>query len=255
MKRAATGFAISLVLAAAGCSSDEPAATADASPIVGNVDATVTPAVIRILPLGDSLTLGYGSGQEGAGSEPGYRMHLRELLVDAGISVDFVGTQANGPAALADNEHEGYNGYAVAQVGEVAGPAIDAHAPDIILLLCGTNDQIEFVPPSQPPAGAAADFERLLEQLHARQPGVQIIAGKVIPLSFNDEGVSAYNDLLPAIVDRQRKSGVNVRLVDHYAIGEDALSSDGIHPTQVGYDAMAEVWLPAVLEAVADVSR
>jgi lysophospholipase L1-like esterase len=151
---------------------------------------------------------------------------------------------------MVDRDHEGYNGYAVAQVGEVASPAIDAYSPDLVVLLAGTNDQIEFVPPSQPPADAAADFEALIEGLDMQQPGIQIVAGQVIPLTYNDEGVSEYNALLPAIIARQQERGVNVRLVDHYAIGESSLSTDGIHPTQTGYDAMADIWLPAVLEAI-----
>ncbi len=241
-----------LVLAFAVACSDSPETpgAADAGVVPPTPDAAVAPAVIKILPLGDSLTLGFGSGEDGTGSEPGYRLRLWQRLADAGISVDFVGSQSNGPSQLPDKDHEGYNGYAVAQVGDMAGPALDAFAPDIILLLAGTNDQIEFVPPTQPPAGAAADFEQLLQDIHARQPGVHIIAGQVIPLTHNATGVEEYNALLPAIVDRQRTMGVNVRLVNHFAIGEGMLSTDGIHPTQAGYDAMADIWLPAVLAAI-----
>src|SRR5580765_2497013 len=57
--------------------------------------------LIRILPLGDSIT--YGLGATG-----GYRLPLNQLLTNAGYSVDFVGTQTgNGAVGLPDSEHEG----------------------------------------------------------------------------------------------------------------------------------------------------
>jgi len=206
--------------------------------------------LIRILALGDSLTLGYGSGEEGEGSEAGYRIHLRKLLVEQGYLVDFVGSQNNGPSDFGDNEHEGYNGYSVRQVTAIAGKAVDTYAPDIVLILAGTNDQIEFVPPTQPPAGAAADLEDLIELIKARNPKVQMVLGQLIPLEYNDEKIREYNGMLPDIVERQQNLGSRLQLVNHYVIGDDALSSDGIHPTIEGYEKMAEIWLPAILNAI-----
>jgi len=221
---------------------DAGAVPVDASPAT---DARPNP--VRILLLGDSLTLGYGSASEGAGSEGGYRIRLAELLAEAGIDFDFVGSQSHGPDTLGDRDHEGHNGFAISQIAELTDEAIDAFEPDVILLMAGTNDQIEFVPPSQPPEGAAADLARLVEQIQARRPGVQLVVAQVIPLTHNDEGVTAYNALLPAIVS---EAGANVRLVDMYAIGTELLSSDGIHPTAEGYGRIAELWFPALRAAV-----
>jgi lysophospholipase L1-like esterase len=231
------------------------ATTPPADATAGSPDATSGDggaAAVRILPLGDSLTLGYGSGSEGTGSEGGYRIHLAELLDEAGIAFDFVGSQSNGPASLADQDHEGYNGYSVGQVAEITNAALDSYQPDVVLLMAGTNDQITFVPPSQPPADAAADLELLIEQIDTRLAGVQIIVAQVIPLSFNDVGITEYNALIPAIVADLSEQGINVRLVDMYAIGTASLSGDGIHPTAAGYDLMADIWSPAVLAAIAD---
>lgn len=80
---------------------------------------------------------------------------------------------------------------------------------------------------------------------------MQVIVGQVIPLTHNAEGVRAYNALVPGVVDAARRDGMNVRLVDLYAIGEESLSSDGIHPTVEGYDRMAGIWYPALREAIA----
>ena len=241
------------------CSADESSSdpvdadAASAAPDAVAPDAAPAGA-LRILPLGDSLTLGFGSATDGAGTEAGYRRRLGERLSEDGFDFDFVGTQSNGPTNLDDRDHEGYNGYAVAQVGEVAATALPMFEPHIVLLMAGTNDQIEFVPPSQPPAGAAADLELLIEQIDTAVPGVQIVVAQVIPLTFNDEGVVEYNALLPALVERQQQNGVNVRLVDMYAIGVEQLSTDGIHPTLAGYDAIADIWYPAVAEAIGELT-
>ena len=143
----------------AGCSDDTANADAAAPPADDAAPPATddaAPPVVRILPLGDSLTLGFGSATEGAGSEGGYRLHLAARLRAEGLAVDFVGSQSNGPAALDGRDHEGYNGYAVAQIAGVADAAMAAFAPDIVLLLAGTNDQIEAVPPwntTQRPTG------------------------------------------------------------------------------------------------------
>lgn len=240
-----------LVCASLACTSDAHPAdtTADAS-AADQPDAPTQTMSIRILPLGDSLTLGFGSAAEGTGSEPGYRLRLRQRLLEAGHDIDFVGSQQNGPAALPDRDHEGHNGFAVPQIAELALQALDDYQPDIVLLMAGTNDQITLFPPSQPPADAAADLEDLLTAIDARAPGIQIVLAQLIPLTLNDAGVTEYNALLPAIVERRTAAGSHVRLVDMYAIGTERLSSDGIHPTQAGYDMMADIWYPAVVDAI-----
>ena len=204
----------------------------------------------RILPLGDSLTLGYGSATEGEGTESGYRLCLAGLLAKDGIDFDFVGSQSNGPEHLLDQDHEGHNGFGVAQVAEIAGDAILEFLPDVILLMAGTNDQLQEVPPYNPPDIAAQHMQDLLEEINTLLPGVQIVLAKVIPLVHNDEGIVEYNARLSVIVDSLSAQGLNLRLVDMYAIGLGALSEDGIHPTLSGYDAIADIWFPALLEAI-----
>jgi hypothetical protein len=43
-----------------------------------------------------------------------------------------------------------------------------------------------------------------------------------------------------------------VQIVDTYAIGPANLSDDGTHPTQAGYDMMADIWFPALMTAIAE---
>ena len=58
---------------------------------------------LRLMPLGDSVTWGYGSTDGN-----GYRKVLHDLLAQQGYVVDFVGTQKSGN--MADAENEGFPG-------------------------------------------------------------------------------------------------------------------------------------------------
>ena len=71
------------------------------------------PLPIRILPLGDSITSGFGPAVEG-----GYRTELYTKLINAGSAVDVVGAleNANPPVALSDTDHEGQGGFRIDEI-------------------------------------------------------------------------------------------------------------------------------------------
>ena len=102
---------------------------------------SVAGATTRIMPLGDSITQGAGSGVPDGEEEyqVSYRKALWGKLVTAGHDVDFVGSLNSGSELFADADHEGYPG---ARDDETAawiyGLLVD-HPADIILLHIGTN--------------------------------------------------------------------------------------------------------------------
>jgi len=210
-------------------------------------------APVRVLPLGDSLTLGYGSAQEGSGSEGGYRVRLQQLLAQNGLAVKFVGTQANGPRSLVNNRHEGYNGFTIREVSRVGRKAcaVLSPQPQVVLLLAGTNDVLSWTSPGE----AATDLERLIEDLGRQVPGVKLVAAQLIPAMYNQEEIGSFNTQLPALVERQRSRGLSLRLVNMHGIGLESIASDGVHPTLAGYDRMAELWFPALRDAIAEVNQ
>ncbi len=112
------------------------AGAADAvPPDAGAVDATppVRPAVLRIMPFGDSITVGAGSR---AGD--GYRARLHRDLTAAGLRVNFVGSRSSGPGP--DPDHEGHSGWTMAQLSARADRWLRRARPDVVLLHVGTND-------------------------------------------------------------------------------------------------------------------
>jgi hypothetical protein len=66
---------------------------------------------IRILPAGDSNTLGVGNPMTTDRSMVvGYRKKLKELLAAQGIEIDYVGKVRSGYRVFDDPENEGYPG-------------------------------------------------------------------------------------------------------------------------------------------------
>ncbi|WP_234009924.1 GDSL-type esterase/lipase family protein, partial [Streptomyces sp. SA3_actF] len=89
---------------------------------------------VRVMPLGDSLTDGFTP------CPGGYRIGLWRRLAEAGYTVDFVGSLANGPAELGDHDHEGHSGWRIDQLDAQLDGWLAATSPRTVLLLIGTND-------------------------------------------------------------------------------------------------------------------
>lgn len=122
-----------------------------------SADATdnKTNETIKILPVGDSITDGYGT-------EGSYRKFLYNELTEAGYSIDMTGPNASwgdgeytdpvsGAIFRYDNAHCGYSGYAIEEypgrngILETLknGDYVNKYDPDIVILQIGTNDIID----------------------------------------------------------------------------------------------------------------
>ena len=110
---------------------------------------------IKILPIGDSITDGYGT-------EGSYRKFLYHELTEAGYSIDMTGPNASwgdgeytdpstGAFFKYDAAHCGYSGYAIEEypgrngILETLknGDYVNKYDPDIVILQIGTNDIID----------------------------------------------------------------------------------------------------------------
>ena len=74
-----------------------------------------SPSAPVIMPLGDSITDGFGI-------PGGYRIDLEDDLLGSGLTPNFVGSLQNGPTQLADKQHEGHSGWRIDEIhASVAG--------------------------------------------------------------------------------------------------------------------------------------
>ena len=167
---------------------------------------SVASAPLRIMPLGDSLTVFdcrlnayitaddrtifwplnetppisiYPKGTFFVVSQGGYRGYLAQMLDQTpDLAWSYVGRQ------FTCGSHEGYAGTTISWLTEnVVTDAVKAAQPDVILLLAGTNDF--FWPPprgSRDPNVVAQRLRALLNLTFASSPSVTLLLSEVTPI-------------------------------------------------------------------------
>lgn len=209
----------------------------------------VTSTAIKIMPLGDSIT-------NGTGNQSGYRLKLYTDLAAAGYDVDFVGSlQTNSCAALPDWDHEGHPGFNIDNIanGWSTIPGIDTYLgpggydPDIILLMIGTNDVSEQRDFAHAPDRLSSLISRISDRTTGLKPDAHMIVATIPPRSNKpyDYDTQWYNSQLVTVVQQHIAAGENLSLVDMYG-PLNASDIDGVHPYQVGYDKIADIWFAGI---------
>ncbi len=223
--------------------------------------SVVTPATVRVLPLGDSITNGWGAQQS-------YRYALWKKVLDAGGSTDFIGTlnSVDGgnpvwPDHLGrnfDRDHEGHSGWTAGQIAGSLPSWLAAYFPDLGLIQLGTNDGIGSGADGVTSAlnGLSANVQRLRE----RNPDVKIFVAKLIPIDTEHPGwtggpgrsalsghVTTLNGRLDAWAAALTTARSPIRVVDQSA-GFNARTDtfDGLHPNAGGEEKMAQRWWDAI---------
>jgi lysophospholipase L1-like esterase len=189
---------------------------------------------VRVMPLGDSIT-------EGTQVPGGYRIGLWQRLAAAGYRNDLVGSQFNGPAALADHDHEGHPGWRIDQIDANITGWLSRYTPRTVLLHIGTNDILQNYNVS----GAPARLSTLVDHITAAAPTADVFVATIIPLANTGQESAArtFNATIPAMV---QSKGNRVHLVDMHSALTTGDLIDGIHPTATGYDKMAATWYTAL---------
>ena len=224
---------------------DAGAATTSTPPTDVGVATPSSSTVVKVMPLGDSLT--YGAGHQ-LHQNGGYRIDLLQKLAMAGASTDFVGSVQSGPGTMSDRDNEGHNGWDTLEISGSVNSWLTTYTPQVILLLIGTNDIYE----NASGATVAGRLNALIGQIYGRLPNVSLIVASIPPLdSPKNSNVVAYNALIPGIVGDHAAAGRWIRFVDIYSVVSVADLVDGIHPGTAGYSKMATAWFDTLMEALA----
>jgi len=243
---------VALVLVACGGGSGAPSTpVATATPLS-------PPRAIRIMPIGDSIT-------QGNTETDSYRRPLWRLFQQAGLSVDFVGSQRenNGgppPSPDFDLDHEGHWGWRADEVLGVIEASARSHQPDVALVHLGSNDVFA----GQDDAGTLSELAGIVERLRAANPAVKVLLAQLIPTSRpgQDARIARLNAAIPGLAARLATPASPVVAVDQYSgfdPGRD--TRDGTHPNAAGESKMAERWfaafrgLPAAARAAGSAAR
>ena len=239
-----------------------------------NLATGIANRVARILPLGDSITTGISEGVS-VTPEPvrsqtagGYRTVLWQDVQQAGITLDFVGGQSNGPTTLGDKDNEGHPGKTIAFISDNVLTYLGSAKPDAVLLMIGTNDTFA----TQQSNGTflfktanqmATELGALIDKIIAFSPDVKLFVASIPPILPNaDERLPLaqqplqqklaidYNNLLPGLVAQKQAAGAKVEFVDMRSSLTVAdivpTGSSGVHPTQAGYTKIGNLWYNAL---------
>jgi endoglucanase len=201
-------------------------------------------APIRILPLGDSITLGVNGG---------YRNGLWTRLLAAGKSIDYVGSQFDQYTKAPDKDHEGHPGFTIGNISASTDGWMASYAPDYVLLMIGTNDVAWWS--AQTGSQIADQNALLIDQILADRPSAWVVVASIPPLSSSiiqpnniDRAQLGqdYNAALQQRVQTRITAGKHVRWADVYSVLTVADLYDGVHPTEAAADKVAQVWYNAL---------
>lgn len=202
----------------------------------------------KIMPLGDSIT----EGEHAIDPNPGaYRIQLSADFLTDGLSVDFVGSQSNGPNRLGDKDHEGHGGWKIDQITSlVNNGVISTYQPDIVLLMIGTNDAR-----TNSLSEMYADLNNLINQITSRSPNTQLLVSSIAPSNPDILGQTRadktrdFNALISGLVSDKVAQGKKVAFVNAGgSLTLNDLVSDGKHPNAQGYNKLGNAWYDAIVE-------
>ena len=204
----------------------------------------VTPprlGITRILAFGDSMTAGTTSpplpGSQGldAGIPQSYVYKLQTILTQ----------RYSAQTVLVFNEGRAGN-----RAAEDRGRLIDAiraSMPEALLLLEGAND-LNLVGNRDAISPTIGALEVLIGEGTSR--GIRVFIGTLPPQRAGGKSAAAgfvgdFNDQI-----RRMAPDEGATLVDfHRALSLNEIGEDGLHPTEAGYQHMAEIWLDALKTA------
>ncbi|WP_143167842.1 GDSL-type esterase/lipase family protein [Chroogloeocystis siderophila] len=210
------------------------------------VFGTTTP---KVMPLGDSITAGQHAVQPTPGT---YRIQLWKNLRADNLSVDFVGSQFNGPPSLGDKNHEGHGGWTINQIaGLVDQGSIKTYQPQIVLLMIGTNDVLR----GHSLNTITGDLSNLIDRISQDSSNTRIFVSSIAPIDPAIRGTTranlakSFNALLSDFVSEKVAQGKKVTYVNAGgSLDLTELVPDGVHPNVSGYNKIGNAWYDTLVK-------
>ncbi|KAK2693943.1 hypothetical protein QWA68_008380 [Fusarium oxysporum] len=179
---------------------------------------------LRILSVGDSITVGYGKGTDGNG----YRKRLRKDL--SGNEVVWAGTEKT-KGNMKDGHFAAWSGKTVQYINDHVDPSLEQR-PNLILIHAGTNDMNSndrVSTDGNHPQETTNRLKSMVEKMVSKCPDATIIIGMI-----TDGNIAK-------LAAELSKDGSHVLAAD-FGPFDDTLLSDCVHPTQKGYEILGDWW-------------
>ncbi|OQO06897.1 hypothetical protein B0A48_07463 [Cryoendolithus antarcticus] len=209
---------------------------------------------LAILPLGDSITLGW---KDPSGN--GYRKPLYDLLMTANAHTTFLGSYSSGN--FSQPHHEGHGGATSTVIAMAATEMHDSVDPNLVLLHAGVNDALVAASVHEPePIAALGEVEKLIDLATEFWPRAALLVARIIPVDpaeysegvETQRNVDSINERISYVVAQRAYFGRRIALVDmsHGPITAADLV-DFAHPSPAGYAKMADLWFTGIQDIVA----
>lgn len=199
---------------------------------------------VTIIPIGDSITQSFQTST--------YRCYLDQMLNEADISFDFVGSKAPSASlytcpAEFDLDHEAVSGATIRDRSEPAIESVKLLQPDVALIHLGSNDLRQGRSDEAP-----ADLASLIEGLQVASPDITILVAQIIPCRATTwdcgEAFPAFNDAIASFSSLSTDRSTVV-VVDMYSDFDLDDLTDDVHPSAAGEEEMARRWMAALEES------
>eukprot|EP00037_Helgoeca_nana_P026019 m.289708 g.289708 ORF g.289708 m.289708 type:complete len:290 (-) comp27112_c0_seq7:132-1001(-) len=231
--------------------------------------ASAPAPALRIMPVGDSITQWNCGALNAKAPDPasfgGYRGFLFADLARTWGENQF--STVGGEYGC--GSHEGHSGWTCEDLAGIITQSAASYRPDVVLLMCGTNDLWYRPSTKNPEKGGNVTqvlgrINSLLDQLYAVVPNVTVLLSTVSDINATKcltyvagacppdmpANIAAVNSALPAsVVAPAVAAGRKVFLHD---VNADAkwVNADyftwGIHRSQAGFKKMAASWFSAI---------
>ncbi len=206
---------------------------------------------IRIMPLGDSLTYDWTFSEMETPINDGYRYayryYLWHQLQNAQYDVDFVGSLIAGSAIVPafDPDNEGYVGWTSIEIANIIYAKLIENPADIILLHIGTNDWSE----------STYGINRILDEIDRYETTydhkITVVLARILNSPLNYAHLTNLNINIQSLADTRIANGDDIVVVDMEngaGINYSSDFQDSLHPNDMGYYKMANVWFSAIEE-------
>lgn len=205
-----------MVACGGGGSAGEPAAGGPARSIPAAATAAATPgtpAGPRVVFLGDSLTAGFGLGEEEA-----FPARVGELMAAGGTPIVVVNGGVSGDTSAGAVERLDWL---------LSRPA------DVLVVSIGANDGLR----GQPVEGIEANLRAIVRK--ARASGARVlVTGQKIPTNYGPDYARAFEAVYPRVA-KEEGAALLPFLLEGVAMVPELNQADGIHPTPAGQEIVA----------------
>ena len=200
-------------------------------------------AAIKILPLGDSITVNI--------ENKSYRFYLWKLLKAEGYNVDFVGNKRNQTFDDFDPDHEGHSGWRADQIAESLNWWLNGYTPDIVLLHIGHNDFFQ----GDTVDNVIDDIGKIIDILQANNPKVIIFLAQIIYPNWKQTNFTDLNSKILTLAESKTNfQSIIIPVNQNENFNPETDTYDRCHPNDRGDQIIAQQWFNAINSILSKIS-